>query len=246
MTRLTSRVGTRVWYCAIASCSTGRSLWTPLPVSAEILSTGASPTKCELALRRSPSTSRRSSVSDQLPLVEHDDDRAAGGVDALGEPLILCGDAHGGVDDEQGDVGVVDRPQRPHERVVLGRVVDLRLSAHAGRVDEHHRPVSVSTSVSIASRVVPAMSWTTARSAPTRRLNSVLLPTFGRPTIATRGGAASSGIPSVVRRQPLARRVRRRAAGLVGEPLEDHVEQVAGTSTVQRAHRARARPARGS
>ena len=48
ITRLTSRVGTRRWYWVIASCSTGRSLWTPLPVSAEIFSTGASPTNASL------------------------------------------------------------------------------------------------------------------------------------------------------------------------------------------------------
>ena len=57
-------------------------------------------------------------------------------------------------------------------------------------------PSRVSTRVSIASRVVPAMSWTTERSSPTSRLNSVLLPTLGRPTIATRGGATSSAFQS--------------------------------------------------
>ena len=39
----------------------------------------------------------------------------------------------------------------------------------------------------MASRVVPDMSWTTDRSSPTSRLKSVDLPTFGRPTMATRG-----------------------------------------------------------
>ena len=54
-------------------------------------------------------------------------------------------------------------------------------------------PSSVSTTVSIASRVVPGMSCTTARSSPISRLNSVDLPTFGRPTIATPGiGGPSS------------------------------------------------------
>lgn len=40
------------------------------------------------------------------------------------------------------------------------------------------------------------MSCTTERSAPTSRLNSVLLPTLGRPTMATRGGATSLGFHS--------------------------------------------------
>ena len=63
---------------------------------------------------------------EQLPLVEHDDDRAAGGVDALGQALVLMGDALGGVDDEQRGVGPVDGLEGPHQRVVLGALVDLR------------------------------------------------------------------------------------------------------------------------
>ena len=42
----------------------------------------------------------------------------------------------------------------------------------------------------MVSRVVPGMSWTTARSSPIRRLNSVDLPTLGRPTMATDDAAA--------------------------------------------------------
>ena len=61
----------------------------------------------------------------------------------------------------------------------------------------------------MASRVVPARSWTTERSSPTSRLNSVLLPTFGRPTMATRGGRGSSGDPRLV--AGCRRRRRRRA-----------------------------------
>ena len=46
--------------------------------------------------------------------------------------------------------------------------------------------------VSIESRVVPGMSDTIMRSTPRRRLSNVLLPTLGRPTIATRMGPSSS------------------------------------------------------
>ena len=60
-------------------------------------------------------------------------------------------------------------------------------------------PSSVSTTVSMASRVVPGMSCTTERSSPMSRLNRVDLPTLGRPTRATEN-------------DPLARRPRRRAA----------------------------------
>ena len=62
-------------------------------------------------------------------------------VDALGEALVLVGDALGRVDHQQGDVGAVDRLERPDERVVLGALVDLRLAAHPGRVDEADRAV---------------------------------------------------------------------------------------------------------
>ena len=59
-------------------------------------------------------------------------------------------------------------------------------------------PSSVSITVSIESRVVPGSSCTTARSSPTRRLNSVDFPTFGRPTIAIENGPpSSSGSASV-------------------------------------------------
>src|SRR5438270_6511927 len=55
-------------------------------------------------------------------------------------------------------------------------------------------PSSVSTSVSMLSRVVPGRSCTTDRSSPISLLNSVDLPTFGRPTMATAGGRSSSSI----------------------------------------------------
>ena len=42
---------------------------------------------------------------EELPLVEQHDDRAAGDVDPLRQALVLRGDADGGVDDEEGDVG---------------------------------------------------------------------------------------------------------------------------------------------
>ena len=80
-------------------------------------------------------------------------------------------------------------------------------------------PSSVSTSVSIASRVVPGRSCTTERSSPTSRLNSVHLPTLGRPTIATAAVAVSGhglghrvvgALGSSSGRSPSAERGRRR------------------------------------
>ena len=45
----------------------------------------------------------------------------------------------------------------------------------------------------MASRVVPGMSLTMARSSPSSALSSEVLPTFGRPTMATRAGSGESG-----------------------------------------------------
>ena len=53
---------------------------------------------------------------EQVPLVEHDDDGGAGGVDPLGEALVLVAHAFVGVDHEQRGVGAVDRLERAHER----------------------------------------------------------------------------------------------------------------------------------
>ncbi len=50
--------------------------------------------------------------------------------------------------------------------------------------------------VSIASRVVPATSLTTSRSSPSRRFTIDDLPTFGRPTTATRTDSGAIGMPS--------------------------------------------------
>ena len=121
-------------------------------------------------------------------------------------------------------------------------------------------PSSVSSSVSMASRVVPGMSWTMERSSPMMRLNSVDLPALGLPTRATCGTPAWS-VPAgrVSRRCRLGWRSRRgrrassRADGgvlnLNGRPgsaligahrPEDHlVQQVAGAPAVCGAHRPR-------
>mmetsp|Transcript_7030 Transcript_7030/g.15690 ORF Transcript_7030/g.15690 Transcript_7030/m.15690 type:complete len:224 (+) Transcript_7030:2062-2733(+) len=45
------------------------------------------------------------------------------------------------------------------------------------------------------SRVTPGSSYTIARFVPVKRLNNALLPTFGRPTMATRGSFSSGIFP---------------------------------------------------
>ena len=81
------------------------------------------------------------------------------------------------------------------------------------------------STVSIASRVVPGISETMTRSWPSSLLTRLDLPTFGRPRIATR--IASSGSSA-----------RARAAVRL-EVVDDLVEQVAGAVAVQAGDRDR-------
>jgi hypothetical protein len=82
-----------------------------------------------------------------------------------------------GVDDEDRDVGVVERgldllDDRPGHRVLVGEV-------HAAGVDEDEVRPFHSQASSLRSRVTPARSCTTASRLPLRRLTSEDLPTFG-------------------------------------------------------------------
>ena len=73
---------------------------------------------------------------EQVPLVEQDHDRAARGVDPLGEALVLVSDTFGRIEDEQSHVGTVERSQCPHQRVVLRPLTASCPAAHPGGVDE--------------------------------------------------------------------------------------------------------------
>ncbi len=179
-------------------------------------------------------------VVDQLPLVEQHHDRAAGRVDTLGETLVLAGDALRGVDHEQRDVGVVDRPQRPHERVVLGRVVDLRPPAHArpcrrtrsGR--RRSRRACRSQSRVVPGDVVDDGAVLADQPVEQRALADVRPPDDGDPRRRPPSSADRSSSPSS---HGSALRRSDRRDRLVAETLEHDVEQVAGAPAVQRAHR---------
>ena len=103
---------------------------------------------------------------------------------------------------------------------------------------KHTGPSGVSTTVSMASRVVPGMSCTMERSSPRSRLKRVDLPTLGRPMMATLGvpGATpSTPAPAgAAATRLVARRPRRAGPGSKAHHL---VEQVAGPAAVQGAHR---------
>src|SRR5258706_7797470 len=68
----------------------------------------------ELALQIGLDLQPRLWVVEQIPLVEDDNDRAPGSVDALCQALILAGDAVGGVDQEQSDVASVEGTKSTH------------------------------------------------------------------------------------------------------------------------------------
>ena len=69
--------------------------------------------------------------------------------------------------------------------VLIGAV-----TMYARLVTRTRRPRS-SASASLRSRVTPGVSATSAVRRPTSRLNSALLPTFGRPAITTTGSIAN-------------------------------------------------------
>ena len=80
-----------------------------------------------------------------------------------------------------------------------------------------------SSSSSTGSTVVPATESTTLRSVPVSRFSRLDLPTFGRPTSATRRGPPS----------------RLAVRGGVGQLGQDRIEQIAGAAAVQAADRVR-------
>ena len=87
--------------------------------------------------------------------------------------------------DQQRDLGALQGAQRAHD---AGALDMLRRRARGGARRPCRRGGSSRSprfsGVSSASRVVPGMALTMARSKPTRRFSSDDLPTFGRPMIA--------------------------------------------------------------
>ncbi len=71
-----------------------------------------------------------------VPLVQGDDDSAAGFQGEAQQVQVVVHHAFAGVHDEDHHVGVLDRLQRLHHRELLDFLVDLAALAHAGGVDE--------------------------------------------------------------------------------------------------------------
>ena len=73
-----------------------------------------------------------------VPLVQHEQGRAAGFHRHLGDPQVLGGDPLGGVADDDRHVGALDRPFGAQLGVVVDGPGDLGAAAQAGGVDQDH------------------------------------------------------------------------------------------------------------
>lgn len=74
-------------------------------------------------------------VLEQIPLVQKHHEGAPAFDGKISDLLVLLGDARGGVDDEQRDVGAIDGTQTAHHGVVLDVLVNGALLADAGGID---------------------------------------------------------------------------------------------------------------
>ena len=75
-------------------------------------------------------------MGDEVPLVDDDDDGAAGLVGVAADVGVEGGDTFSGVKDEQGDVGGFKVLAGHDDGELLGHEVGLALAADAGGVDE--------------------------------------------------------------------------------------------------------------
>ena len=173
-------------------------------------------------------------MSEQVPLVDEDHHRAPGGVDPLAEALVLVGHTLGGIEHEQCHVGVIERSQRPHERVVLGALAASGSTPHACGVDELDRAVlgldqGVDGIARRPGKVVDDGALLARQPVEQRRLADVRAThdRHGRDAGRRAFAFARAGGP------PLAGR------GLLRQPLHDLVEQIADATPVQGAHHRR-------
>ena len=145
------------------------------------------------SLRSTRARASSMSVVVDVPLVQHQQGRAAGLHRQLGDPQVLGGDALGGVADDDRDVGALDRPFGAQ----LGVVVDACRRPWSGGAGRRCRPGSTGGRRPRA-RCRSRRGWcrraseTITRSEPRKALTSEDLPTLGRPITATRTASSSS------------------------------------------------------
>ena len=141
-------------------------------------------------------TSRALLGVEQVPLVEHDHDRGAGGVDALGEPLVLVGHALGRVDRR---TARRRRGRSPRARARGCSTRSARRSGSCGAargVDETQRPVfgldhGVDRVAGRAGQVVHDRALLADQPVEQRRLADVRAVRRSRPRRCRRRSAAS-------------------------------------------------------
>ena len=113
----------------------------PLPVMPETVSRGTP------RAWLSPSSSaalmplnRALGPSGHVPFVDRDDQRAAFLEHIVGDLQVLHLEPARGVEQQHDDFGEIDRAAGIGDRQLLELVLDLGLLAHAGGVDQPHRP----------------------------------------------------------------------------------------------------------
>ena len=171
----------------------------PWPCSAEIGTGSPSPRPVELE--------RVDVASRIVDLVREHDHRRLRDAQDLRQLLVPGRDAGSRVDDEEDEVGLLDRERAPARRSAAPNGPVSSTSTPPVSISRNHVPLH-SQSSSLRSRVTPGVSCTTAARDSVSRLTSVDLPTFGKPTIATgvrasvhrsgrhAGGVAPRGRPS--------------------------------------------------
>ncbi len=118
----------------------------------------------------------------QVALVA-DHDSAALALSAGDQLAVGIGKRGGQIHDNQGEIGVGHGLKAALDAQRFDRVLAF---ADARGVDEFARECRRMAAISeTRSRVVPGMSVTMARSCSNRRLKRLLLPTLGRPTMAS-------------------------------------------------------------
>ena len=128
-----------------------------------------------------------------VALVDGHEDRRLRPSEQLGGFLVGRGQARDGLDDEDDDVRLGDRDRAwSWTRASMGSCGST--SSPPVSTIRNRRPFQSASPYS-RSRVVRARSSTIAARPPTTRLNSVLLPTFGLPTIATIGRPLATVAP---------------------------------------------------
>ncbi len=147
-------------------------------------------------------------------LVDRQDDRHPERRSSLRDLVVAGRRPFAAVHDEDDQVGALDA--RAARRRRPARAADPRWRRTCPPVSISSNPTPChTTGCAMTSRVVPGIGVTMARREAVIRLNSVDLPTFGRPTSTTAGGWRSPhGLASIPRQTRLLASRRRRAASL--------------------------------